>query len=115
MDQVSKPKKTLRKFYFAMLACLLLFNMVIMPMLMNAQVKEVDYGTFMTMTEQGDIGLVQIVELENYITFTDKEEKQVYKTGIVNDPGLTERLHKAGGEIFGRNHRAARYLLANHF
>ena len=101
MDQVSKPKKTLRKFYFAMLACLLLFNMVIMPMLMNAQVKEVDYGTFMTMTEQGDIGLVQIVELENYITFTDKEEKQVYKTGIVNDPGLTERLHKAGAKFSG--------------
>ena len=101
MDQVNKQKKTLRKFYFAMLACLLLFNMVIMPMLMNAQVKEVDYGTFMTMTEQGDIGLVQIVELENYITFTDKEEKQVYKTGIVNDPGLTERLHKAGAKFSG--------------
>ena len=101
MDQVSKPKKTLRYFYFAMLACLLLFNMVIMPMLMNAQVKEVDYGTFMTMTEQGDIGLVQIVELENYITFTDKAEKQVYKTGMVNDPGLTERLHKAGANFSG--------------
>ena len=75
--------------------------MVIIPMLMNAQVKEVDYGTFMTMTEQGNVGLVQIVETENYITFTDKEEKQVYKTGIVNDPGLTDRLHQAGASFSG--------------
>ena len=92
MNEVNKPKKTLRYFYFAMLACLLLFNMVILPMFMNAQVKKVDYGTFMTMTEEGNIGLVQIVETENYISFTDKEQTQVYKTGIVNDPGLTERL-----------------------
>ena len=91
----------LRNFYLAALAVLLLLNMVVMPMLMNAQVKEVDYGTFMSMTEQGDIGLVQILETENYITFTDKAENQVYKTGIVNDPGLTERLHKAGARFSG--------------
>ena len=101
MNEVNKPKKTLRYFYFAMLACLLLFNMVILPMFMNAQVKKVDYGTFMTMTEQGNIGVVQIVETENYITFTDKEKTQVYKTGIVNDPGLTDRLHKAGADFNG--------------
>jgi len=95
----------LRNFYLVALAVLLVLNMVIMPMIMNAQVKETDYGTFMTMTNEGNIGLVQIVETENYIMFTDKEEKQVYKTGIVNDPGLTERLHQAGasfsGEIIG--------------
>ncbi len=101
MNEVKKPKKQLRIFYFAALAVLLLLNMVIMPMIMNARVKETDYGTFMTMTDQGNVGLVQIVETENYIIFTDKEEKQVYKTGIVNDPGLTERLHAAGANFSG--------------
>lgn len=101
MKEVNKPKRILRNFYIIVFVVLLLFNMVIIPMLMNAQVKEVDYGTFMTMTEQGNIGLVQIVETENYITFTDKEEKQVYKTGIVNDPGLTDRLHQAGASFSG--------------
>ena len=91
----------LRNFYLVALAVLLVLNMVIMPMIMNAQVKETDYGTFMTMTNEGNIGLVQIVETENYIMFTDKEEKQVYKTGIVNDPGLTERLHGAGASFSG--------------
>ncbi|MBQ7338665.1 MAG: ATP-dependent zinc metalloprotease FtsH [Clostridia bacterium] len=101
MNEVNKPKKQLRIFYFAVLACLLVFNMVIMPMIANAQVKETDYGTFMTMTNEGNIGLVQIVETENYIMFTDKEQKQVYKTGIVSDPGLTERLHAAGADFKG--------------
>ena len=101
MNEVNKPKKQLRIFYVAVLVCLLAFNMVIMPMIANAQVKETDYGTFMTMTNEGNIGLVQIVETENYIMFTDKEEKQVYKTGIVNDPGLTERLHAAGANFSG--------------
>ena len=91
----------LRNFYLIALAVLLVLNMVIMPMIMNAQVKETDYGTFMTMTNEGNIGLVQIVETENYIMFTDKAEKQVYKTGIVNDPGLTERLHQAGANFSG--------------
>lgn len=101
MKEVNKPKRMLRNFYLVALAVLLMLNMVIMPMIMNAQVKETDYGTFMTMTNEGNIGLVQIVETENYIMFTDKEEKQVYKTGIVNDPGLTERLHQAGANFSG--------------
>ena len=101
MKEVNKPKRMLRNFYLVALAVLLVLNMVIMPMIMNAQVKETDYGTFMTMTNEGNIGLVQIVETENYIMFTDKEEKQVYKTGIVNDPGLTERLHAAGAKFSG--------------
>lgn len=102
MNEVNRPKKQLRIFYFTVLALLLLFNMVILPWIANAQVKEVDYGTFMTMTENGEIGNVQIVELENYIVFTDKAEKQVYKTGMVNDPGLTERLHKSGAKFSGQ-------------
>ena len=101
MKEVNKPKRMLRNFYLVALAVLLVLNMVIMPMIMNAQVKETDYGTFMTMTNEGNIGLVQIVETENYIMFTDKAEKQVYKTGIVNDPGLTERLHQAGANFSG--------------
>ena len=101
MNEVNKPKKQIRIFYLVVLALLLLYNMVIIPWIMNSKVKEVDYGTFMTMTEEGNIGLVQIVETENYISFTDKEQTQVYKTGIVNDPGLTERLHKAGAEFSG--------------
>ena len=101
MNEMNKPKRQMRVFYFTVLLCLLAFNMVILPMITNAQVKETDYGTFMTMTNEGNIGLVQIVETENYIMFTDKEEKQVYKTGIVNDPGLTERLHAAGANFSG--------------
>ena len=101
MNEVNKPKKQLRIFYFAAIIALLVLNMVIMPMIMNAQVKETDYGTFMTMTNEGNVGLVQIVETENYIMFTDKAQKQVYKTGIVNDPGLTERLHAAGANFSG--------------
>ena len=101
MKEVNKPKRMLRNFYLVALAVLLVLNMVIMPMIMNAQVKETDYGTFMTMTNEGNIGLVQIVETENYIMFTDKAQKQVYKTGIVNDPGLTDRLHQAGAQFKG--------------
>ncbi len=101
MNEVKKPKRSLRIFYVAVLVFLLVFNMVIMPTLTNARVEQVDYGTFMSMTEQGNVGFVQIVETENYITFTDKEQKQVYKTGIVDDPGLTERLHTAGAEFSG--------------
>ena len=67
----------LRNFYLVALVVLLMLNMVVMPMIMNAQVKETDYGTFMTMTNEGNIGRVQIVETENYIMFTDKAEKQV--------------------------------------
>ncbi|MBR2445166.1 MAG: ATP-dependent zinc metalloprotease FtsH [Clostridia bacterium] len=101
MKEVNKPKRVLRNFYLIALTVLLVLNMVVMPMIMNAQVKETDYGTFMTMTNEGNIGLVQIVETENYIMFTDKAQKQVYKTGIVNDPGLTDRLHQAGAQFKG--------------
>lgn len=80
---------------------ILLFNLMIFPWLTELQIKEVDYGTFMSMTEEGNIGLVQISESENQITFTDKEQTQVYKTGMVDDPGRTERLHAAGADFRG--------------
>ena len=101
MNEIRKPKKPIMIFYGVMLALIVIFNMVIMPWLLELQVKEVDYGTFMTMTQDGNIGLVQISEQENLITFTDKGQKQVYKTGIVDDPGRTERLYAAGAKFSG--------------
>ena len=101
MNEIKKPKKTMLIFYIATLAIVMIINMVLVPLITDMQIKETDYGSFMSMTEAGDIGQVQIVESENYILFTDKAEKQVYKTGIVSDPGLTERLHAAGAVFAG--------------
>lgn len=94
MNEVKTPKKPLIYYYCVVLVILILFNFLAMPWFMERQVREVDYGTFMTMTENGDIGLVEIQS--NQIVFTDKEEKQVYKTGLMDDPNRTERLHAAG-------------------
>ena len=80
-----------------MLAVLLLLNLVLLPWMSERQVEEVDYGTFMTMTEEKNIGRVDIES--NQIIFTDKEEKQVYKTGLMNDPELTQRLYDAGAQF----------------
>ncbi|MBQ8259855.1 MAG: AAA family ATPase, partial [Clostridia bacterium] len=101
MNEVKKPKKTMLVFYLVTLAIVMVINMVLVPFISDMQIKDTDYGTFMTMTEMGDIGQVQIVESENYILFTDKAEKQIYKTGIVSDPGLTERLHSVGAKFAG--------------
>lgn len=101
MNKIRKPQKQLVWFYVIMLLVIIIFNMVVMPLLLEMEVKEVDYGTFISMTEKGDIGKVEISESENLITFTDKEEKQVYKTGIVDDPARTERLYKAGAIFSG--------------
>ncbi len=101
MNKIKKPQKQLVWFYVIMLLVIIIFNMVVMPLLLELEVKEVDYGTFISMTEKGDIGKVEISESENLITFTDKEEKQVYKTGIVDDPARTERLYKAGATFSG--------------
>ena len=80
-----------------MLLVLLVINLVVMPWLAERQVQEVDYGTFMSMTEQENIGKVDIQS--NQIIFTDKDNKQIYKTGLMNDPGLTERLYDAGAQF----------------
>ena len=94
MNEVKKPKKPLIYYYGIVLVALLLFNFLAVPWLSQRQVKEVDYGTFMTMTEEKNIGRVDIES--NQIIFTDKDETQVYKTGLMNDTGLTERLYDAG-------------------
>ncbi len=97
MNEVKKPKKPLIYYYGIVLLALLLFNFLAMPWLSQRQVKEVDYGTFMTMTEEKQIGKVEVQD--NQILFTDKEEKQVYKTGLMTDPDLVNRLKASGAEF----------------
>ena len=94
MKEVKKPKKPLIFYYGIVMAALLLFNLLILPWLARRQIQEVDYGTFMTMTENGELGEVEIQS--NQILFTDKDMTQIYKTGPIEDPGLVERLHAAG-------------------
>ena len=94
MKEVKTPRKPLAIYYALVLLMLLLLNFVLLPWMGERQIKEVDYGTFMTMTEEKSIGRVDIES--NQIIFTDKDETQVYKTGLMNDTGLTERLYDAG-------------------
>lgn len=94
MKEVKTPRKPLAIYYAIVLLMLLLLNFVLLPWMGERQIKEVDYGTFMTMTEEKNIGRVDIES--NQIIFTDKDETQVYKTGLMNDTGLTQRLYDAG-------------------
>ena len=97
MKEVKPSKKPLAFLYAIVLLVLLVLNLVFVPWLTERQVKEVDYGTFMSMTAEKQIGKVDIQS--NQIVFTDKEEKQIYKTGLMNDPSLTERLYDAGAQF----------------
>ena len=97
MKEVKPSKKPLAIYYAIVLVVLLVLNFVFVPWLTERQVKEVDYGTFMSMTQEKDIGKVDIQS--NQIVFTDKDETQVYKTGLMNDPNLTERLYDAGAQF----------------
>ena len=97
MKEVKPSKKPLAIYYAIVLLVLLVLNFVLVPWLSERQIKEVDYGTFMTMTEEKNIGRVDIES--NQIVFTDKNESQVYKTGLMSDPGLTERLYDAGAQF----------------
>ena len=94
MQEVKHPKKPLTYYYVIVALVILLFNALIMPELTKKVVTDVDYGTFMTMTENHEIGKVQIQS--NQIVFTNKDETQIYRTGVMEDPGLVERLHAAG-------------------
>ena len=94
MNEVKQPKKPLAYYYGIVLLLLLVFNWMVMPLITDAKIKEVDYGTFMSMTEQKNIGRVEIED--NQILFTDKGETQVYKTGVMQDPDLVQRLYDAG-------------------
>ncbi|MCI9359339.1 MAG: ATP-dependent zinc metalloprotease FtsH [Hungatella sp.] len=97
MNEVKPPKKPLMYYYCLVMCVLMVINFLAMPWLARRQVLEVDYGTFMEMTEQKEIGRVEIQN--NQILFTDKEDRQIYKTGLMNDPELIYRL-KDSGAIF---------------
>lgn len=99
MNEVKKPRKPLLYYYFVILIVILLFNALMVPYMGQSQVQDVDYGTFITMTEKHNVGKVQIEE--NQIIFTDKNEKNIYRTGVVNDPQLIERLYENGSKIYG--------------
>lgn len=94
MQEVKSPKKPLFYYYGIALLVILIFNMVVSPLIMGSSVKEVDYGTFMKMIDDKDIGNVEIDDSE--IVFTDKAQTRIYKTGEMNDPPLTQRLYDSG-------------------
>ena len=96
MQEIKKPKKPLIFYYVIVMLILLLFNFLAMPWLAQRQVQEVDYGTFMTMTKEKNIGEVEVQEQENQIIFTDKDKQHIYKTGMMPDPDLTDRLYDSG-------------------
>ena len=97
MNEIKNPKKPLYYYYGIVLIVLLLLNTFLMPFLADRQVKEVDYGTFIQMTEEHEIGKVEVQS--NQIVFTNKDESQIYKTGIMDDPNLTQRLYDSGAEF----------------
>ena len=99
MKEVKSPRKPLIYYYGIVLLILLLFNLIVSPLLAQRQVKEVDYGTFMRMIEDGDIGEVEVNDAQ--ILFTDKAKTTVYKTGAMDDPTRTERLYTSGA-IFAK-------------
>ena len=97
MNEVKKPRKPLIFYYVLVLLAMLLINMLLVPYMAERQVKEVDYGTFMDMTENKEIGEVEISDDE--IIFTDKDGTNYYKTGVMNDDGLVDRLHNSGAKF----------------
>ena len=96
MNEVKSPKKPLIYYYLAAILLVVLFNMLAMPWLAEHQIQEVDYNTFVSMTENKEIGKVEIQQQSNRILFTDKDEKTIYKTAIVPDDGMVQRLLDAG-------------------
>lgn len=97
MKEVKNPKRPMAYYYAIVLLILLGLNFIILPTMAERQVKEVDYGTFITMTEEHKIGKVEVES--NQIVFTNKDESKVYKTGLMNDPTLTERLYDSGAKF----------------
>ena len=101
MNEVKSPKKPLLYYYVVALLVVMLFNFIAMPWMAEHQIKEVDYNTFVTMTEQGEVGKVEIQQQDNRILFTSADEKTVYKTAMVPDDGLVQRLLDAGVSTTG--------------
>ena len=97
MKEVKSPKKPLAYYYVIIVSILLLFNLFFAPSLMRRQVQEVDYGTFMSMIDEKNIGKVEVEDSE--ILFTDKDDTKIYTTGAMNDPTLTQRLYDCGAQF----------------
>ena len=97
MKEVKSPKKPLIYYYGIVLIVIVLFNLFVTPIIQKHQVTEVDYGKFMAMIEDKSIEAVEVEDSQ--IIFTDKDTKKIYKTGTMNDPGLTERLYKSGAKF----------------
>ncbi len=102
MQEVKKPKKPLLFYYAIVLLVLLLFNFLAMPWLAQRQVQEVDYGTFIEMAANKELGQVEVQEQDNQIIFTNKDNTVVYKTGMMPDPDLTQRLADSGAKFSGQ-------------
>ena len=109
MKEVKSPKKPLIYYYGVAILVIFLFNMIVSPLLMKGQIKEVDYGTFMSMIEDKNIGEVQIDDSQ--IVFTDKDNQQIYETGAMNDPTLTQRLYDCGAKFTKEVEQAGSPLL----
>lgn len=110
MQEVKSPRKPLIYYYGIVLLILFLFNMIVSPILMKRQVKEVDYGVFMGMIDERNIG--QVAVDSSKIIFTDKENTAIYKTGAMNDPTLTERLYKSGAKFSANIERTMSLILS---
>ena len=114
MNEVKRPKKPLIYYYSIVVLILLLFNFLAMPWIAQRQVREVDYGTFMDMAENHELGQVEVDQQENQIIFTNKEGTAIYKTGMIPDPDLKQMLRDSGaqfeGEIIQQTDPAAQFF-----
>ena len=113
MEQVKRPKKPLMFYYTIVLIILILFNIIAMPYIKEKQIKAVDYGTFISMTEKKEIKKVELQQQDNTILFTGKDGKTIYKTAMVNDPDLTKRLYEADVSFYGEEIDQSSPILVN--
>ena len=116
MKEVKSPKRPLIFYYLIVLGIILLFNILVMPLMSQSQVKDVDYGTFVTMAENQELSQVEVDETQNEILFTDKDETVVYRAGMISDPNLAQLLKdsgaKYGGQIIKQTNPLVSFLLS---
>ena len=116
MKEVKAPKRPLIYYYLIAMGIILLFNMLFVPMISQSQVIEVDYGTFVRMAENQELGQVEVDETLNQLLFTDKDEKHIYKAGMISDPDLAQLLKdsgaKYGGQIIEQTNPIVSFLIS---
>ena len=113
MEQVKRPKKPLMFYYTIVLIILILFNIIAMPYIKEKQIKDVDYGTFISKKKKKEIKKVELQQQDNTILFTGKDGKTIYKTAMVNDPDLTKRLYEADVSFYGEEIDQSSPILVN--